>query len=193
MKHFFRAVFAGFAILVAVSYTAPAQESLGDLARQARMQKPAPSPGEKVYTNDNIPTNGGLGTASVSSPAAAPATDATKTDTTKKPDAKAAAGSPADQQKAYEDWKTKIDAQKNAIDLLQREISVLQRENQMKQAVYYSDPGSRLRDPQLFTQETQKNLDDTAAKQKDLADAQQKLSDLQDQARKEGVPNSYID
>src|SRR5438445_11767833 len=56
-------------VLLATAFllqSAVAQESLGDAARRARMQKPAPAPGTRVYDNETIPSRGGIGVANVS-------------------------------------------------------------------------------------------------------------------------------
>src|SRR5260370_1444334 len=51
--------------------TAPAlfsqtqEQPLGDVARLARRQKPAPTPGERVYDNDNLPGKGVVNTADI--------------------------------------------------------------------------------------------------------------------------------
>src|SRR5579872_4231982 len=66
------------AFLVAASMMAMAQQqdSLGSIARQMRMRKAAPPASEKVYTNDNLPTSGGLGVASASMSQTPPAPEA---------------------------------------------------------------------------------------------------------------------
>jgi hypothetical protein len=164
------------------------QQSLGSIARQLRMQKPAPATSQKVFTNDNLPTSGGLGVVSVSSPSQSAAAPEDKAN------GKAGkASDPAAQQKAIDDdWKQKIEDQKNQIDLIQRELGVLQREAQIRSTVYYADVGTQLRDPQLYHEQAAKNQEDTQKKQKELDDAKQKLADLQDQARKAGAsPSAY--
>ncbi|PYX91952.1 MAG: hypothetical protein DMG67_08475 [Acidobacteria bacterium] len=52
--------------------TAPAlfsqtqEQPLGDVSRLARRQKPAPTPGERVYDNDNLPGKGVVNTVGAS-------------------------------------------------------------------------------------------------------------------------------
>src|SRR5260370_30752423 len=61
--------------------TAPAlfsqtqEQPLGDVARLARRQKPAPTPGERVYDNDNLPGKGVVNTVGASADDAAKPAD----------------------------------------------------------------------------------------------------------------------
>src|SRR5437588_4630784 len=57
LKQVLRVWLGSALLLCAVIVTASAQESLGDAARAARMQKPASAPGARVYTNENLPTH----------------------------------------------------------------------------------------------------------------------------------------
>src|SRR5919108_4938029 len=169
---------------------AVAQESLGDAARRARMQKPAPAPGTRVIDNESLPNRGGISTATVSGMS----TPANSTESTEKSaTAEKSAAKPAeattsqeDLKKAADEWKSKIDDQKNEISRLERELNVLQREAQIKAAVFYGDAGTQLRDSKKYADEVRQNQADTQSKQQALADAKQKLSDLEDQARKAG-------
>src|SRR5437588_620710 len=166
LKQVLRVWLGSALLLCAVIVTASAQESLGDAARAARMQKPASAPGARVYTNENLPTH------SVISVSGTPASTAAAEDTATATGAKSAAGaktaatgtkdaakgdSAEDQQKAADDWKQKIDEQKNQISQLERELNVLQREAQIKAAVYYADAGTQLRDPKKYADDVRKN------------------------------------
>ena len=95
-----------------------------------------------------------------------------------------------DRQKAIADFKQKIDAQKGKVDLLSREVDVLQREREVKRADFFSSTARAVQNARGFDEEDAKYKEQIAAKQKLLDDAKAKLSGLQDQARKEGVPNS---
>src|SRR5438270_10564362 len=115
MRFTLRCVFAALAAALFV-HTAVAQESLGDAARRARMQKAAPAPGARVYDNDTIPSHGGISMASVSGmpTPATPSTNASVA-STNTPAAKGAEAttSEEDRKKAADEWKSKIDDQKN--------------------------------------------------------------------------------
>src|SRR4051794_10487405 len=94
-------------------------QSLGEAARKARKNKPAPSPAQRVYTNENMPT-GGLATVSGAG------VDTRGVQSTTDEGAKSAAG-PAGKQDAnagnakedYSEWRTKFAEQKNKIELLE--------------------------------------------------------------------------
>lgn len=165
------------------------EQSLGDAARKARMQKPSPSPNERVFDNENLPRSGGIGY--VSSSAQSKSSDnANAGDDKKSDDNQAASAEKETSKKAAEEWAGKIADQKKGIAQLERELSVLQRERQIRATVFYADAGMRLRDPQKYTQDEQHYQDETASKQKALDDARQKLDNLQEEARKANVPAS---
>lgn len=190
-----------FFCLLTLGFAAAQDESLGDAARQARMRKTSPAATEKVYTNDNLPTSGGIGiaaltpnplnSASSSTASTQAATDTSANAADKKLKATSPEDSPEARQKVYDDWKSKIDDQKKEISQLERELNVMQREAQIRAAVFYADAGTQLRDSKKYADESRQAQQDLDGKQKALADAKQELSDLQDQARQAGVPSSY--
>lgn len=203
MKQVLRILLAGAAAAIMVGTLSAQDQSLGDAARAARMSKPAPAPGARVYTNDNLPTGTGLGIAALSSAPTSAAAEASTTAssttsgaadaTAEKPKAAAPGDSPEARQKLIDDWKSKIDDQKKEISQLERELNVLQREGQISAAVYYADAGTQLRDPKRYADEQRQRQADLDSKQKALDDAKQKLSDLEDQARQAGVPAGQLD
>jgi hypothetical protein len=171
-----------------------AAQSLGDYARQQRAKK-GPAPAEvKEYTNDNLPTSGGLGASSASSATTAnSASSATSTSAAK---ATGDADSEKDKAKLESEWKDKIAKQKNEINQLQRELDVADRENNSRQAQTQTnsqDLGSRLRNPVLWASENKKYQDELEGKKKDLEAAKQKLEDMKDALRKAGLPNTWAD
>lgn len=76
---------------------------------------------------------------------------------------------------------------KKEIAMLERETDVDQREMSLRQAYYYGDAGTQLRNGQKFAEESKKSQDDLQAKQQHLAETKQKLENLREQARKAGV------
>jgi hypothetical protein len=180
---------AGFALLMPAAY---AQQSLGEAARQARKRKPAPSPAQRVYTNENLPTNAPLtvmsGAGSDNSPQGSKSKDSATESGEKSKDA-----SSADDKKAQEDWQVKIAEQKEKVQLLERELGILERESQIRSAVFYADAGTRLRDDRKFADAERKNKADMESKQKELEGAKQRLEDLREEARKAGMPASVRD
>jgi hypothetical protein len=176
-------VLTTFVIALAFSVCASGQ-SLADAAREQRANKPETSQA-KVYTNDNLPTGGGITVIGAPAPAA-PATPAKASSATPA----AAATSAADSQKAADKLKADVQAQKDEISRLERELDVATREWKLQQATYYADAGNQLRDPAAFAARERKYNDETKQKQQALTDAKQKLEDIQDQARKSGLPSS---
>jgi hypothetical protein len=168
-------------------------QSLADSARSVRKDKKAITP--KVYDNDNLPTQdklsvvGNATQASATAPAAdastdQPAADPSKPATIKPGDSK------EDRQKVFDEWKGKIDEQKDSINLVARELDVLQREYRLRAAAFYADAGNRMRDSKDWDKEDTQYKQDIADKQKTVDEAKQKLEDLQEEARKAGAPTT---
>jgi hypothetical protein len=182
-------VLAGITIASAFAIAAQAQ-SLGDQARNLRAEKPE-TPQSKVFTNDNMPTSGGITVvgAPVAPPPAATASTATKA---AGPSA-AAAPAAEDPGKAAAKLKEDVDKQKAEIAQLERELDIATREWKLRQAAYYADAGNQLRDPKAWADAERKYNDETTQKQQALTDAKQKLDDMQEQARKAGLPSSAVE
>jgi len=187
-------VVAGLAAALA---GAQSQQPLGDYARKVRKekdkeQKPA---AVKSFDNDTLPKNDTLSVVG-------PSPDNTASNgTTNGIEASAgseAAGkkeqngpeSAADRQKRFDEWKGKIEDQKSKVDLLARELDVEQREYKLRAASFYGDAGNRLRNAAEWDKEDAQYKAKLAAKQKAVDDAKHQLQTLQEQARKDGVPNS---
>jgi hypothetical protein len=171
-------------------------ESLGDYARTARKDKKPNT--AKHYDNDNLPVNDKLSIVGATpatpeaspTPAAVPA-DGTQPAAAPAPDADKKPGtSMQDRQKANDQWKQKISAQKDHIDLLSRELDVAEREYRLRAAAFYADAGNRLRNSGAWDKEDANYKDQIAQKKKAVDDARQQLDDMQEQARKAGVPSS---
>jgi len=172
-------------LLLGVSFAAA--QSLGDSARAARKNKPAPSPATRHYDNDNLPTNDQL---SVVGPP--PSEDAAAAQGAANPisaQAKKAAAldAAADRQKTADDWKDKLDKQREKIDSLNRELDLEQREYRLRAAAMYSDAGNRLRNAAQWDKDDTQYKSDVEGKQKALDAARQELDDMQEQARKAGI------
>jgi hypothetical protein len=166
-------------------------QSLGEAARQARKKKSAPSPAQKVYTNENLPTNAPISVMSGSGVSGSSSSDDkdNKGDATAKAASAQGAGA-GDQKKAQDEWQARFAEQKNKIQLLEREIDVIERERQVQVSVFYADAGARLRDDRKWADQERKYKSDLESRQKQLADAKQRLEDMQEEARKAGLPAS---
>jgi hypothetical protein len=147
---------------------APPQPSLATAARKAREQKKSAAKTAKVYTNDNIPTSGGIsavGAASSASAGAAPAAAASATD-----------------EKTWRDkfamLHQKLDSDKQNLEVMQRELGVLD-------VQYYNDPVKAMQQ-QLSREDINKKTADIDAKKKQIADDQQAIDDAEDDLRKAG-------
>jgi hypothetical protein len=186
MKRTLQAIMGGMVLAGLLAAPAAAQ-SLGEYARQQRAKKPPTPAGVKQYTNDNLPTSGGLsmaGQASAAPPSAGASSSTAEADSRK------------DRGKQEAEWRAKFAAQKELIATLEREISVAERENNSRQAQTQTtsqDLGSRLRNPVLWAAENKKYQDEIDGKKKGLAEARQKLEDMRDDLRKAGFPNSWAD
>ena len=125
MKRTLRFGMGVLALTGLLAMTAPAQ-SLGEIARQQRAQKPSTTASVKQYTNDNLPTSGGL--SEVGQPT--PPTSAKAAAAEEKADQK----KKEDRSKLENEWKAKFAEQKNNISVLQRELGVLVQENERRYA-----------------------------------------------------------
>ena len=188
------------AFLCAFPAYAEDSQSLGDVARQARLQKqqkeaPAKDASAKdasskdasatsstaqdaqppkpphVFTNDEIPEHVGPTATSVGGP-----------QTYSTPDAP----SPGNRDARAEQWKSQIRAQKNSIASLQREIASL------SESVHYAG-GNCVRNC-VERNERQKEKQDRAESMKvQLEEQQKRLEDMQEAARKQGFGSSVYD
>lgn len=209
MKRSFSVWVAAIAIALAAVGIAAAQlqnQSLGDYARAAKKAKAAPDAktAPRVYDNDNLPSKTSI---SVVGDSASGAT----ADGQNAADDKAAKDKPGDQagekktpqlatgqssaerEQALDAWKQKLADQKEKVSLLSREVDVLQREHQLKASEFWGNSAQRAQNPNGFADEDKKDQEKIAEKQKQLDEAKAKLSDMQDQARKEGAPNSVTE
>jgi hypothetical protein len=174
-------------------------QSLGEVARSARKGKTHQTAANHQYDNDNLPKTQHLSVVgpaptanandsnqtadvSVQDPAAAQAPPTP--DGKSAPDGKPA---PDERQKAADEWKNKIDDQKQKVASLSHELELTQREYRLRTVAMYSDAGNRLRNAAAWDKEDadfKKQLDE---KQKAVDAAKQELDNVTEQARKAGV------
>jgi hypothetical protein len=163
---------------------APQQESLADAARKSRSQKKEATKAAKVFTNDNIPTSGGISSVG-SAGEAAPATEETPGT-----NASAAAGAKASGSDAEKQWRDKFAALRSKLAQDQATLDVLQRELNVDSLQYYGgDPNKAYQDQtsmQPMGAEYSKKREEIDAKQKEIAADEQAISDAQDDLRKSG-------
>jgi len=168
-------------------------QSLADYARSVRKDKKPAAP--KQFDNDNLPKTDKLSVVgnATETAAATPLADAGADQGAADPNKPAVikpGDSVEDRQKVFDEWKGKIDEQKDDINLVSRELDVLQREYRLRAAAFYADAGNRMRDSKDWDKEDRQYKEQIADKQKAVDEAKQKLEQLQENARKSGVPTS---
>jgi len=196
------------AALLAATSVAQNDASLGDYARQARKQKAQQPTTTKQFDNDTLPKSDKLSVVGAApadgeakpadddTPAVETAANQAEKDSTQDDQADSTKAddkpgdSAEDRQKAYQEWKDKINNQKAAVDLAGRELDVLQREYRLRAAAFYADAGNRLRSAGSWDKEDAQYKQQIADKQKAVDAAKKALDQLQESARKAGVPSS---
>jgi hypothetical protein len=158
----------------AAQAAAPQQTSLAEAARKARDEKKAAKPA-KVFTNDNIPTTGGISPAGSTTPKSEDANANAAT-------AASTASSSAKDEKTWRDkfaeLRQKLDKDKENLDLMQRELGTLNLQ-------YYPDPTKAMQQ-QLSRDDINKKAADIENKRKDIAADEQAINDAEDALRKAG-------
>jgi hypothetical protein len=154
--------------------TPSAQSSLADAARKSREQKKSEKPA-KVFTNDNIPTSGGI---SVAGAQPAGKEGAASADTTA-----SASGNPSG--KDEKAWRDKFAKLRQKLQMDQENLDVMQRELGVISMQYYPDPNKAMQQ-QLSRDDINKKTSDIDNKKKDVANDEQAISDAEDDLRKAG-------
>lgn len=176
-------------------------QSLGEVARQNRQMKRKPA--THVYTNDDLPSRDVLPSRTTpDEDAKSSDKDNTKvkeeaegkdsSDSTDKTDGQKSESEQA-LQKKWEQYKSRVAEQKSKIDLIQRELDVAKRQNEIQVTEYYADAGSKLRNPQYFSEQMKKYQDTVDEKTKALEEANSALEAMREEGRKADVPSSYLD
>jgi len=152
----------------------PQQDSLAEAARKAREQKKESAKASKVFTNDNLPSQGVSTVGSSSAPSEATATGEPK-------------GPAGNNEKA---WRDKFVALRHKLEQDQAELDVMQRELGVAAVQYYNgDPQKAMQDNtslQPLGTEYNKKASDIDAKKKQVEADQQAISDAEDGLQKSG-------
>ncbi len=158
---------------------APQQESLAEAARKAREAKKDATKPPTVFTNDNIPTQGGIST--VGEPSSDKHDDADKAG---KGDSKSG---DANGEKAWRDkftaLRAKLARDTEDLNVMQRELGVLDLQN-------YSDPVKAMQQS-LTRDDINKKTADIDAKAQAVKADQQAIDDAQDDLRKSGGDSGW--
>ncbi len=150
----------------------PAQDSLAEAARKARERRKEESKTPRVFTNENIPTSGGI--SSVGAPAGSSSAEGTKSGT---PAASSGSGEQFWRDK-FADLRHKLEQDKENLDLSQRELGTLSTQ-------FYSDPNQQMQQQLTRSDINKKTAEIDKAKAQVDAD-QQAISDAEDDLRKSG-------
>jgi hypothetical protein len=158
----------------ATSATSPAPDSLAEAARKAREQKKDAPKGAKVFTNDNLPAQGGISTVGkASAPESA--------------DTPANAPAPGDQEKIWRDkfatLHAKLAQDQADLEVMQRELGVLDVQN-------YSDPVKAMQQ-ELTRSDINQKAADIDAKTKQIEADKQAIADAEDDLRKAGGDSGW--
>ncbi|HEY6441988.1 MAG TPA: hypothetical protein VIY66_01470 [Candidatus Acidoferrales bacterium] len=150
--------------------SAPAQDSLAEAARKARERRKEESKTPRVFTNENIPTSGGI------SSVGAPAESAEGTET----------GKPATSSGSGEQfWRDKFAALRHKLEQDKENVDVSQRELGTLSTQFYSDPNQEMQQQLTRSDINKKTAEIDKAKAQVDAD-QQAISDAEEDLRKSG-------
>jgi len=159
----------GLALFVAAGSYA---QSLGDVARQQRQKQAKDGhAARKVVTNEEIPEH--------------PEESSTTSSTTYENDA-AAAPPASNDTHSGEQWKAKIEAQKNSVASLQSQI------DKLNSSIHFVEANRYTNGVQYNQRQVQKQ-DEVQRMQKQLDEQKKQLEDMQESARKAGLGSSVYE
>ncbi|MGH9717020.1 MAG: hypothetical protein ACRD4R_09890 [Candidatus Acidiferrales bacterium] len=157
------------------------QDPLAAAARKAREQRKNAPKAAKVFTNDNLPTSGGLSTVGEAAPASAKSN-------TSKASATAAAAAPAANDEAT--WRAKFATLRDQLQRDQDELSVMQRELGEQQMQYYNGNPQKAAQDQASGEPLgaayNKKREEIDAKKKQVEADQEAISGAQDALHQAG-------
>ncbi|HTU34086.1 MAG TPA: hypothetical protein VMF66_09820 [Candidatus Acidoferrum sp.] len=156
---------------------APAVDSLAEAARKARAAEKNGPKTTRVFTNDNIPTEGGV---SEVGSASQPASNSGAT-----PGNQAKGGTKTAATNDEATWRARFSKLRHKLEQDQAELDIMQRELGVLSMQYYNDPNKAMQQ-QLSREDIDKKTADIEAKKKQVADDQQAISDAEDDLRKAG-------
>jgi hypothetical protein len=160
----------------ATAPSAPQQDSLAEAARKAREAKKDGAKPAKVFTNENIPVQGGISTVGTAAPAKDG--DATATDATTAPQ-----GDEKSWRDKFTELRAKLARDQQDLAVMQRELGVLDLQN-------YSDPVKAMQQ-QLTRDDINKKTASIDAKSQQVKADQQAIDDAEDDLRKAGGDSGW--
>ena len=157
------------------------QESLADAARRAREQKKDTPKQAKVFTNDNIPKQGGVSAVGEEPPAAAENPDNGPAGA-----AKTEKGEANDEKK----WRDRFAKLRHKLEQDQAELDVMQRELGVLDLQYYNDPMKSMQQG-LTRGDINDKTAKIEAKQKQVDADKQAISDAEDDLHRAGGDSGW--
>jgi len=193
-------------------------DSLADAARKQKQQNTGKPTAAKVFTNDDLPQAETISTVGAAPAEAAPvhiASDTGNQTGYEQPMGHAAAqpAAPADtasakdpaakdkekedpakdKKKTWEDWRGRIEKQRQAVENMQKENDELERQYKLTTGNFYNSAQERIYDGAAMAKEDAAYKQQMEQKKKAMDEARQKVDDLQEEARRAGVPSGYRD
>jgi chromosome segregation ATPase len=155
------------------------QDSLAEAARKAREQKKEAPKSAKTFTNDNLPTEGGISTVGQSAGATSTATSSTAST--------AAAGKSAEAEtpKSEAEWRERFQKLHHKLEQDQANLEVMQRELAQLNLQFYSDPDKGMQQ-ELTRSDINNKTSDIDKMQAQIDADKQAISDAEDELRKSG-------
>ncbi len=150
--------------------SSPQQDSLAAAARKARAQSKEAPKAAKVFTNDNLPSAGGVSTVG-----GAPAPESSSGAANAKP---GTGGDEKSWRDRFAGLRRKLAQDQQALEIMQRELGVLN-------VQHYNDPMQAMQQGYTRSDINNKTADIDAKKQQIEAD-QQAIEDAEDELRKSG-------
>src|SRR5580700_11667494 len=161
------------------SDSAPAKpDPIVAAARRAREEKKDQSKPAKVFTNENLPTTGGISSVGGTHTSGENGSD----------DKAAAAGNPSgNDEKA---WRTRFAQLHHKLDQDQADLDVMQRELGQLDIQYYNNPVKAMQQD-LTREDINKKTSDIEAKKQQIEADKQAISDAEDDLRKAGGDSGW--
>ena len=167
-------------------------QSLGEIARKIRAEKQNAPKATRVYTNDNMPKQGGL---SMTTTPEAPAAAAAGKEAAGKEagEGKEAAGKEPEKKSQAEEekeWRAKFAKLREELKYEEKKLDVLQRELNLSQMQNYSDPNVAMREQFQRTEINAKTKEIEAQKQA-VDRVKQSITALEDELRSKNLPSGW--
>ena len=161
------------------------QDPLAAAARKAREQKKEAPKSTKVFTNDNIPTTGGISSVGEEEE---PKKEEKPGQTGAGANLGGANSGTAKSSSASNDeaaWRSRFAKLRHKLEQDQADLDVMQRELGVLDTQYYSDPNKQLQQ-QLSREDINKKTADIEARKKDVEADKRAISDAEEELRKAG-------